>query len=411
MPLDDEAQTRRIFMRKNRLAVAILLVMTMLLGIMTTAFAADYTPVDPDDQGKTGIVGGDTLTFTEDTVWANLTARWGVRVIFRDGDEWNNAELKSELIPVTDSAAGNTTAPDDPSHDGWTFIGWERVDTNNGSSTLNDDGTVTGINGPGPIIYQAVYEPVPPKTGGLTVSKTISGDAADAAQAFTFTVTLSDTTVSGEFGDMTFEEGIATFTLKGGESVTAEGLPAGVSYIVAESDNDGYKVTKTGDTGEIADGETAAAAFTNTKNSTPPEYPDDPPAEPETGSLAISKIVTGTAGEKDKLFTFTVTIGASGSYSYTGSKTGTITSGGTLQLKHGESITISGIPEGTSYAVVESDNSGYEVTKTGDTGTIAADTTAKAAFMNKKDAAPITPPDKPGDPDTPKTGDDSNIAL
>lgn len=303
MPLDAEAQTRRIFMRKNRLAVAILLVMTMLLGIMTTAFAADYTPVDPNDQGKTGIVGGDTLTFTEDTVWANLTARWGVRVIFRDGDEWNNAELKSELIPVTDSAAGNTTAPDDPSHDGWTFIGWERVDTNNGSSTLNDDGTVTGINGPGPIIYQAVYEPVPP------------------------------------------------------------------------------------------------------------EDPDDPPAEPETGSLTISKIVTGTAGEKDKLFTFTVTIGASGSYSYTGSKTGTITSGGTLQLKHGESITISGIPEGTSYAVVESDNSGYEVTKTGDTGTIAADTTAKAAFMNKKDAAPITPPDKPGDPDTPKTGDDSNIAL
>ena len=532
MPLDDEAQTRRIFMRKNRLAVAILLVMMMLLGIMTTAFAADYTPVDPDDQGMTGIVGGDTLTFTEDTVWANLTARWGVRVIFRDGDEWNNAELKSELIPVTDSAAGSTTAPEDPSHDGWTFTGWERVDTNNGSSTLNDDGTVTGINGPGPIIYQAVYEPVPPKTGGLTVSKTISGDAADAAQAFTFTVTLSDTTVSGEFGDMAFKEGIATFTLKGGESVTAEGLPAGASYIVTESDNDGYEVTKTGDTGEIADGETATAAFTNTKNSTPPEDPDDPPAEPKTGSLTISKTVTGTdgdtekaftftvtfgaegsfeytgsksgtitsggtvqlkhgesitisgipadtsymvaesdnegyevtktgdtgtiaadtmatasftnkkdaevtppedpddppaepktgsltisktvtgtAGEKDKLFTFTVTIGASGSYSYTGSKTGTITSGGTVQLKHGESITISGIPEGTSYAVVESDNSGYEVTKTGDTGTIAADTTAKADFTNKKDAAPVTPPDKPGDPGTPKTGDDSNIAL
>ena len=398
-------------MRKNGLAVAILLVMTMLLGIMTTAFAADYTPVDPDDQGKTGIVGGDTLTFTEDTVWANLTARWGVRVIFQDGDEWNNAELKSELIPVTDSAAGSTTAPEDPSHDGWTFTGWERVDTNNGSSTLNDDGTVTGINGPGPIIYQAVYEPVPPKTGGLTVSKTISGDAADAAQAFTFTVTLSDTTVSGEFGDMAFEEGIATFTLKGGESVTAEGLPAGVSYIVAESDNDGYEVTKTGDTGEIADGETATAAFTNTKNSTPPEDPEDPPAEPETGSLTISKTVTGTAGEKDKQFTFTVTIGAEGTYNYTGSKTGTITSGGTVQLKHGESITISGIPVGTSYAVVESDNSGYEVTKTGDTGTIAADTTAKADFTNKKDAAPVTPPDKPGDPGTPKTGDDSNIAL
>lgn len=249
--------------------------------------------------------------------------------------------------------------------------------------------------------------------GNLTVSKTVSGDAADTTKAFTFTVTLSDTSISGEHGDMTFENGIATFTLKDGESKTASSLPNGMGYTVKEADysSDGYVTTKAGDTGEIVGGETATAAFTNTKNSTPPEDPDDPPVTPQTGSLTISKTVTGTAGEKDKLFTFTVTLGAEGTYSYTGSKSGTIANGGTVQLKHGESITISGIPEGTSYSVVESDNSGYEVTKTGDTGTIAADTTSTASFTNKKDAAPITPPDKPGDPGTPKTGDDSNMAL
>ena len=221
-------------MRKTRLAVAVLLVCVMLLSIAVTAFAAGYTPVDPDDQGKTGIVGGDTLAFSEDTVWANLTARWGVRVIFQDGDEWNNTELQNELLPVTDGGSANTTAPGDPAHDGWTFTGWERADENTGSSTLNEDGSLTGINGPGPIIYRAKFEPIPPKAGDLTVSKTISGNAADATKAFTFTVTLSDTAISGTYGDMTFENGVATFTLKGGESASASGLPARVSYIVTK---------------------------------------------------------------------------------------------------------------------------------------------------------------------------------
>ena len=281
-----------------------------------------------------------------------------------------------------------------------------------------DDGYVTEKTGDTGTIDEnapavAVFTNTRNTYGNLTVSKTVSGDAADTTKAFTFTVTLSDTSISGEHGDMTFENGIATFTLKGGESKTASSLPNGMGYTVKEADysSDGYVTTKTGDTGEIVGGETATAAFTNTKNSTPPEDPDDPPVTPETGSLTISKTVTGTAGEKDKQFTFTVTLGAEGSFEYTGSKSGTITSGGTVQLKHGESITISGIPAETSYMVAESDNEGYEVTKTGDTGTIAADTAATASFTNKKDAAPVTPPDKPGDPGTPKTGDDSNIAL
>lgn len=153
-------------MRKNRIVIAALLVMVMLLSVAVTALAASDTPADPDDQRQTGIVGGDELTFTEDTVWVNFTARWGVRVIFRDGDKWNNAEIKNELLPVTDSESGSTTAPADPSHEGWTFTGWERVDGNKGPSTLNDDGTVTGVNGPGPIIYQAAYKPIGSNPGG-----------------------------------------------------------------------------------------------------------------------------------------------------------------------------------------------------------------------------------------------------
>ena len=73
----------------------------LVLGTASVAFAADYQPKDPDDQGKTEIVGGDTLTFSEDTVWANLTARWGVKVIFQDSDEYGNTVFKEEILPVT----------------------------------------------------------------------------------------------------------------------------------------------------------------------------------------------------------------------------------------------------------------------------------------------------------------------
>ena len=85
---------------KKRIFISVILVIVMMVSGVNSAFAASYTPVDPDDQGQGGIVGGDTLTFSEDTVRANLTANWGVRVIFQDGDEWNNAELQNQLLPL-----------------------------------------------------------------------------------------------------------------------------------------------------------------------------------------------------------------------------------------------------------------------------------------------------------------------
>ena len=103
------------------------------------------------------------------------------------------------------------------------------------------------------------------KTGDLSVSKTVIGSAADKTKEFTFTVTLSDTTVSGTFGDMTFENGVAAFTLADGGTKTATGLPAGVTYTVEETDADGFTVTSTGATGAINATAAAAAAFTNTR--------------------------------------------------------------------------------------------------------------------------------------------------
>ena len=111
-------------------------------------------------------------------------------------------------------------------------------------------------------------------TGNLTVSKTVSGSGADKSKAFTFTVTLSDKAINGTYGDMTFKNGVANFTLKHGERKNATGLPAGVEYTVTESNNSGYSVTMKVDdevkeeaTGTVPANDTSEVLFNNDKGS------------------------------------------------------------------------------------------------------------------------------------------------
>lgn len=105
--------------------------------------------------------------------------------------------------------------------------------------------------------------------GNLSVAKTVAGNNGDTSKAFNFTVTLGDTGINGKFGEMTFANGVATFVLKHGESKTAVDLPAGITYTVteAEADKDGYTTTSVNASGSIIKNNTAAATFTNTRNS------------------------------------------------------------------------------------------------------------------------------------------------
>lgn len=112
------------------------------------------------------------------------------------------------------------------------------------------------------------------KTGSLTVSKTVAG-TGDRAKDWHFRVELNDTSVNGQYGEMTFVDGVAEFTLKHGESRTALGLPPGVIYTVTEreANQDGYKTSMSEESGEIAADDTAAAEFINSKPDLPPETP------------------------------------------------------------------------------------------------------------------------------------------
>ncbi|MCH5353327.1 MAG: S-layer homology domain-containing protein [Acutalibacter sp.] len=95
----------------------------------------------------------------------------------------------------------------------------------------------------------------------LTVSKTVSGKGREEERNFTFMVTLSDTTVNGTYGDMTFTAGGAQIQMKHGESKTARNLPSGVTYRVQEVEAglSGYTTTVTDEnaatvTGSYAEG-------------------------------------------------------------------------------------------------------------------------------------------------------------
>lgn len=99
--------------------------------------------------------------------------------------------------------------------------------------------------------------------GSLTVSKTVKGDGVNTNKAFAFTVKFSDTSVNGTYGDMTIKGGVASFTLKHGESKTATGIPTGVSYTVKEDKTKNWTASFTGETGTITKAG-AIAVFTNT---------------------------------------------------------------------------------------------------------------------------------------------------
>lgn len=100
-------------------------------------------------------------------------------------------------------------------------------------------------------------------TGGLTIQKTVTGSGGDKAKEFGFTVRLTgkgDFTHNGEAHTLPCE---LSFTLKDGESIMIDALPAGTTYVVTESGNEGYTVTNTGNGGVIVDGTTSTASFVN----------------------------------------------------------------------------------------------------------------------------------------------------
>ncbi|MCH5212973.1 MAG: LPXTG cell wall anchor domain-containing protein [Oscillospiraceae bacterium] len=120
--------------------------------------------------------------------------------------------------------------------------------------------------------------------GSLTVKNEIEGKTS--AQDFTFTVTL-DEELDGEYGGMVFTKGVATFTLKAGESKTAEGLPDGIGYTITETPAGGYTLETIKTDAKWIDG-------TGHRNPPANKITTDVPAKTATGSIAENQHHTVT---------------------------------------------------------------------------------------------------------------------
>nr|AHF25690.1 collagen adhesin [uncultured bacterium Contigcl_38] len=182
-------------------------------------------------------------------------------------------------------------------------------------------------------------------------------------------MTLGDDSINGTYGDVTFENGVATVTLKGGEKAEATGLPTEITYEITEASAEGFQLTgKTGDTGSISTTK-STAVFTNTR---------------ETGDLELSKeLISERLADKDQKFTFTVTLGddsINGTYGDMTFENGVAT----VELKGGESAEATGLPTDISYDITEADADDFKLTGvTGDSGTISTEK-ASAEFTNTR---------------------------
>ncbi len=226
----------------------------------------------------------------------------------------------------------------------------------------------------------------------LTITKKLLGNgiSADTNKDWNFTIKVKNgvTPISGEIstgtGTVQFsDEGIATLTLKGGESITLYNLPAGADYEVTEveaNENDYVTATKNA-TGTIKENDTVEVEFTNTKN---------------VGSLTLKKTVEGNGGDTNKTFTFIINLYEKDGITpvtktYSCGTNCTIKSGDEITLKHGESITIEGIKTGLNYSVIEKEanQDGYITTKSNDSGTIT-DNNTEVSFINKREVGGLT---------------------
>lgn len=263
----------------------------------------------------------------------------------------------------------------------------------------------------------------------LTGTKTLEGRNITETDNFTFTLAADatdtntaeaiqkknvilpqpSTAVAGTDGNFTFGEitfkAEGTYKFKITENQPAAGTQTSIRYDTHTTE---VTVTVTKDVNGIL---TATAAYDN----------GDDGAETQKAtftnrleSLTLSKTVTGSLGDRDKLFDFTITLkqgdaAVTGTFSYIGGTvsgtTGTAPAGGELefdsegkakiQLKHGQSITLLGLPVDATYTITETDDQdGYTTTITTNNvpetskttnGTLSATQTMNIAFTNTRE--------------------------
>ena len=236
----------------------------------------------------------------------------------------------------------------------------------------------------------------------LTLSKTVSGQAADPSQPFMLKVTLKDASgnpLSGSYaytggsvsgsgaaapadGTITLDaNGMGTVDLTSGQQVTILGIPSGTTYTVEEAANTAtdaplYDATYNGSSA-AATGALSADATVAVVNAV------------QEGELSVTKHVVGEVNSTRE-FAFTVKLGGSGAHLSGTFGDMTFTDGtAAFKLSDGRTKTASALPAGATYTVTEQSDSDYATSSENAEGTIAKDATAQATFTNTRGAVTL----------------------
>ena len=356
---------------------------------------------------------GDTLHYTID--WAN-TAAGG------DGSPADAAVTVTDILPAGTSYVGGSAEAYLDTADGSSEItDSSAVDIGFNENTVTwtiqakagESGTVsfdvkvedTAVNNDGNAILNKATIAV--GTNTYTTNTTVNyvpeksvdtGDTtADSAQVGdTLTYTITYVNPTGQPADITItdklDKGLTFVSASNGGNYNKESrtvtwnltdVPAdpqtGTVTFQATVNEDAETVIK--NTAQVGH-EPAVVVDTNTTET-----------QVETGSLVISKTVQGT-NDTSVDFTFTVELTdknnnpLTGKYEFTGtsdgttSYTGNVTNDGTVTLRAGGSIEITGLPAGAKYTVTEDPAAGYTPDKAEKTGEIPVNAAAEAAFTN-----------------------------
>lgn len=110
-------------------------------------------------------------------------------------------------------------------------------------------------------------------------------------------------------------------------------------------------------------------------------------------SLTVRKTVEGEMGDRSKAFPFTAVLTVDGQAVPFPAGEGYTVSGGqaVFALRHGESLTFTGLPYGGVVTVTETEHAGYTVTnsgRSGDSGAVTLEDGGELVFVNTKRAVP-----------------------
>ncbi len=208
----------------------------------------------------------------------------------------------------------------------------------------------------------------------------------------------------------TVQMSVAQIEVAAGQTVTIEDLPTAICYYIEEVPVDNYELTAataSSSDAKIKDNydiyntlslEDESFTFTNTY------------VEPDGNDLSISKTVTGDLGDTERSFEFNVTLndennrplsnediqvllpGETASTMYTTDNDGNIK----VNLKHGDTVVLQNLLQGTSFTITETDADDYTTSFSvdGNSSQESANHSQSGSMTNGKDVAVSVTNDK-----------------